>query len=384
MGEVLQHLKGFSQVVESIYECAVNPGLWEAAMRRARAVLGAENAVLALIDSESHKILLTRDVGLEPGWALTQAPYIEEQNLFLERTLTRMHSLDEPVVMTRLMTPAEQAASPYLNEYTFPLGFADLMSMMLIHTPCRHARFDMGFRRNETQGAVTDEQLEMARLLLPHIRRAVMISDVLDIRTIERDRMSETLDLLRYGVIIVNADCRILHANASAESMLRANHLIGVSGGVLKAQRLRAAAEVESAVRLAAANETDLGKTGLAVVLTPHDAPPTVAHVLPLARGDFRTRLQPSAAAAIFIGRAADLEASAREIAQQFGLTPAERNVIAALLAGQTLNEAAGALGVSVNTARTHLASIFGKTGVSRQADLIRLAAQVEKVVSYS
>jgi DNA-binding CsgD family transcriptional regulator len=211
-----------------------------------------------------------------------------------------------------------------------------------------------------------------------------MISDVLDIRTIERNRMSETLDLLRYGVIIVNADCRILHANASAESMLRANHLIGVSGGVLKAQRLRAAAEVESAVRLAAANETDLGKTGLAVVLTPHDAPPTVAHVLPLARGDFRTRLQPSAAAAIFIGRAADLEASAREIAQQFGLTPAERNVIAALLAGQTLNEAAGALGVSVNTARTHLASIFGKTGVSRQADLIRLAAQVEKVVSYS
>ena len=48
------------------------------------------------------------------------------------------------------------------------------------------------------------------------------------------------------------------------------------------------------------------------------------------------------------------------------------RNVV--LLAdGLSLDEASEALGMSRNTARTHLRSIFSKTGVSRQTLLVRL-----------
>jgi DNA-binding CsgD family transcriptional regulator len=46
------------------------------------------------------------------------------------------------------------------------------------------------------------------------------------------------------------------------------------------------------------------------------------------------------------------------------------------LVAGDTLAEAAQALGVALATVRTHLAHIFEKTGTSRQAELIRLAAK--------
>jgi hypothetical protein len=47
-------------------------------------------------------------------------------------------------------------------------------------------------------------------------------------------------------------------------------------------------------------DEADIGKTGLAINLTGPDTPPVLAHVLPLAGGDLRTRLRPAAVAAVF------------------------------------------------------------------------------------
>lgn len=58
-----------------------------------------------------------------------------------------------------------------------------------------------------------------------------------------------------------------------------------------------------------------------------------------------------------------------------YGLTRAEVSLCTALLAGQSLTEAAVALGVKRNTAKTHLARIFDKTGVRSQVALLRLLA---------
>ena len=57
---------------------------------------------------------------------------------------------------------------------------------------------------------------------------------------------------------------------------------------------------------------------------------------------------------------------------ESFGLTPAETRLAARLKDGLTLKEAAGELGVSINTVRNQLRAIFDKIGLSRQSDLIR------------
>jgi DNA-binding CsgD family transcriptional regulator len=67
---------------------------------------------------------------------------------------------------------------------------------------------------------------------------------------------------------------------------------------------------------------------------------------------------------------------SAQAIAAMFGLSAAEVRTLNRVLAGDTLPQAANALGIAVTTVRTHLTHIFDKTGASRQADLIRLAAK--------
>ncbi|MCW5760681.1 MAG: helix-turn-helix transcriptional regulator, partial [Phenylobacterium sp.] len=69
----------------------------------------------------------------------------------------------------------------------------------------------------------------------------------------------------------------------------------------------------------------------------------------------------------------AELAAPADALRELFDLTPAEVRLAAAVFEGLTLAEAAGRFGVSANTVRFQLARIFDKTGVSRQAELVKL-----------
>jgi DNA-binding CsgD family transcriptional regulator len=64
---------------------------------------------------------------------------------------------------------------------------------------------------------------------------------------------------------------------------------------------------------------------------------------------------------------------SETDLAEFFGLSPAEARVAAALLTGKTLAEIVAASGVRITTVRTQLASILRKVGAERQADLVRI-----------
>jgi DNA-binding CsgD family transcriptional regulator len=55
----------------------------------------------------------------------------------------------------------------------------------------------------------------------------------------------------------------------------------------------------------------------------------------------------------------------------RFGLTPAEARLVLRLVSGDSLRSAAKALGIKYETVRTHLKSIFQKTGTRRQAELV-------------
>ena len=101
------------------------------------------------------------------------------------------------------------------------------------------------------------------------------------------------------------------------------------------------------------------------------------AHVLPMNGGDLRTRLQPAAVAAVFIRTSEDEQEAADMVATAYDLTPAEKRVLTCLLRGSTLAETAATLEVAASTAKTHLNKIFSKTGVTRQADLMRLGARL-------
>jgi DNA-binding CsgD family transcriptional regulator len=363
--------QAFSDLIGSVYDCALDPSRWEQTLADISEALDCFAPLLALSDLRHDRLLLQKAAGLEAP-TLEQLPkHAAEIHARLRDALASWPSFDEPYVMSRHLSPTYIEESPYFQEWQNPAGMVDFMLFFLMHEPTHLSTFGVG--RNERQGIITEREIELGKLLLPHLRRAVTISNLLDIRTIEGTRMAEALHALRCAVVLTNEHGAILHANRAAEHMLDEGGPIQSPQGVLQATAPSAASELRSAIALAAGNEAGIGKTGLAIRLTEPDVPPIFAHVLPLTGSDFRTRLQPAAVAAVFIGAPPDAQNGADALAAAFGLTPAETRLLASLFAGRTLTETAAMLGITRPTAKTHLEHIFLKTKVTRQAELMRL-----------
>jgi DNA-binding CsgD family transcriptional regulator/PAS domain-containing protein len=363
-----------SKLIGSIYDCTLDPGRWERTLIELAQVFEAEFLILSLNDLRHDCLVIDKSVGWEPLWLEERSKHLPEIHARVTEWLTPGTSLDEPFVASRHLEPSYLNSAPYVRDCLRPLGIADVTHLFLMHTPTHFS--ELVIARHQRQGIITEREIAIGKLLLPHLRRAVTISNVLEARIIERARMAEALDTIRCGVVLTDERGAILHLNRSAQRMLRNGGPVRDVQGFLKATSPSAAKELRSAIRLAAGDEARIGKTGLAIRLTEADAPPVFAHVLPMT-GDLRTQLQSEAVAAVFIGAIPDEQNEAEMLAKAFGLTPAETRVLASLLAGRTLAETATALGVAATTVRTHLSSIFLKTGVCRQAELMRLAMHV-------
>jgi DNA-binding CsgD family transcriptional regulator/PAS domain-containing protein len=363
--------QALSDLIGSIYDCALDPSRWERTLAEVKDALDCHMLTLTLSDLRHDRLLLHKAAGVAPYQMEQLSKHVPEIDATLDGALKSGHSLDEPYVISRHITATYFETSPHFQQWAKPLGMADFMVFFLMHTPMHLSCFSGA--RHVRQGIITDREIELGKLLLPHVRRAVTISNVLDIRTIEGTRIAEALDALRCAVVLTNEHGTILHANHGAEHMLDKGGPIQSAQGVLQAIVPSAASELRAALALAAGNECGIGKTGLAIRLTEPDVPPVFAHVLPLTGSDFRTRLQPAAVAAVFIGTPPDAQGGADAIASAFGLTPAETKVLTSLFAGRSPAETAATLGITRPTAKTHLEHIFLKTGVTRQTELMRL-----------
>ncbi|MEQ1756458.1 MAG: alpha/beta fold hydrolase [Micropepsaceae bacterium] len=75
-----------------------------------------------------------------------------------------------------------------------------------------------------------------------------------------------------------------------------------------------------------------------------------------------------------------DIASDESRLRESLGLTRAEWRIAQILKSGVSTNQAADQLGITVNTARTQVKSIFSKLGVSRQSELVSRLSLAERV----
>lgn len=365
-----------SDLVGEIYDCTLHPSQWDDTLRRLAHTLACEKVILALNDLRGRTTVMKKTVGWEPFWLQERMRHLAEVNHVLDSWLQRRPSLDmdRPFVASRELSAPQFDASLYVRHCLQPQGIADVAHFFLIAAPDHFSEVVLFW--HESHGIATARELELGSLLLPHLRRAVTIGKLLDVAAQERDWALGALDVLRPGVLLINEGGTVLYANPSAERMLQDGQWVARVGGVLRARSAAARRELAKALALAACNESAIGHTGTTICLSEPGLRPVFAHVLPMAGGELRPGMRPGAAAAVFIDSGPDGTGGAAALATAFDLTPAETRVLAGLMAGRRLSVVAAELGISGTTARTHLNHIFGKTGISRQADLMRLAVQ--------
>lgn len=367
-----------SSLIGSIYDCALKPDLWPAALQRICAVLEGHSAGIVVLDFQGPGDRLVRDWGPTTMWGERMAGVFDSIKRIHRQFLGMSgERLAEPILLPRDLAPQVNVfTSPFYTEWAAPQKIHQVMEAVALSEPTRLGLFCIT-RRQDT-GFFTDGQVDLLRHLAPHIRRAITISDLLDLKTVERQAFAAVIDSIRTGICIVGAGGEILHANVAAREMLEKQMPIRAEAGHLRGVDREVTRELLDAIATAQRDEAGIGANGIGVPLRGAEHHPSVAHVLPLARGDIRTRLVPQALAAVFIngdGPASfgDLDA----IARSFEYTPSETRLAGELMAGRTLAEAASSLGVGESTVRTHLQNVFTKSGVSRQVDLVSLLTRL-------
>jgi DNA-binding CsgD family transcriptional regulator len=214
-------------------------------------------------------------------------------------------------------------------------------------------------------------------LLVPHVRRAVLIGNVIDLQKEKAGSLSDAFNGLDASVFLLDDHCRIAFSNIAAQALLDDATILRTVNNTLIAVDPHAAQVLRNVIAAASGGDGAVGANGVAIPLSSQPGKNWVADILPLTSG---ARQQAggrhSAVAAVFVRKVSMAAPYPTEVAaRQFQLTPSEVRVLDAVLKVSGVPKMAEALGISQATVKTHLQSIFGKTGVRRQADLIKLVA---------
>ena len=215
------------------------------------------------------------------------------------------------------------------------------------------------------------------RLIAPHIRRAVLIGRAIDLKTAETATFADALDGLSAAMFLTQANGRIVHANAAGHAMLAGSGFLYAARDRLMVRDVKMHQALMEVLAAAGSGDGAVGARGVALPLATRDGGVYLAHVLPLTSGARRQAGSTyAAAAAIFVRKAAlELPSMPETIARHYRLTPSELRVLLAVIEVGGVAEVAESLGIADTTVKSHLGSVYGKTGTSRQADLVKLVA---------
>jgi DNA-binding CsgD family transcriptional regulator len=360
-----------TQLIGDIYDTALDATRWTNVLTKIAGFVGGQAAGLLTKDGVSRSGVVHYQVGVSP---LFVRSYSETYWKFDPVASLPDYEVEQIVSVPDLMPYAEFLAGRFYREWGQPQGWVDAANAVLEKSTSSCAYLTV--LRNKASGMVDDEMRRRMRLIVPHVRRAVRTGKVIDLRQAEAATFADILDGLSPAIFLVDGEGQIIHGNAASRSMMEAGDPLRIVHGRLTASDAHLDQSLHNAINAAATTEETGGK-GSGVPLKGNGGGRYVAHVLPLSAGErHRAGMGSKAVAALFV-RKAELEAEppSEVIRKTYKLTPTELRVLLAIVNVGGVRQVAGNLGVADTTVKTHLGRLFEKTGVSRQADLVKLVA---------
>ena len=281
--------------------------------------------------------------------------------------------LDKVIALEDILPDKELVSSNYYLHYLQPIGLFRILGVDTAEPGGMLAR--LRFSRKRSESRFLSHERQLLAYITPHLRRAIQIYAKLNRMTSERDVYAGAVSQLSVATMILDEQGRLLTTNTVGRALLdqadglslRGQHL-HIDGRDINKELQQALATI---IKAQQSGETSLvralriprpaGRSDLGLVIRP----------VPTSQW---SEGQSSPCAAIFISDPDLQESASRQIlGELFDLTPAEANLATLLARGLSLAEVSTAQSISQHTARAQLKSIFAKTGVSRQAELVRL-----------
>lgn len=295
----------------------------------------------------------------------------------VSRALRRdpMGTLMQPIVLSRVIAAEEYHGSPIYLQAIAPAGHEHVM-VTVLHADSASA-LSLTLARPAAVGDFAKADEKLAAAIAPHLLSVLRLRHQFALAR----SSSVLLDRFDRPVLLLSGSGKLVSGNVRAQRLLDARDGLTLING-----ELRATAPPDTQRLRQAILETDRAARGASIQ-------PRATLRLPRPSGneDFVIRASPVAPSvgstfgvgelvtvALFI-HDPDEDAPVVEemLSDAFSLSHAEAAVAARIWEGDSVADAAHALGISPNTVKTHLKVVFDKTGVDRQAGLVRKIAML-------
>jgi DNA-binding CsgD family transcriptional regulator/PAS domain-containing protein len=222
--------------------------------------------------------------------------------------------------------------------------------------------------RREDMGPFTSQEVANCEWLVDHMQTAMRLYAALKKLELERDIYASALSNLHMGYLLLDQRGHVIRMDEEAERLLARNPDLYLGGEMLRIRQADKNEELQQIIAEGLASPKDFSRglnvpgshnLGLLIKSAP-DSPLLASTVTPHL--------------VIYINDpAAPKSAPKARIAELFELSPTEAALVAELVHGRTLAEAAANINITEQTARSYSKRIFSKTGTRRQAELVRL-----------
>ena len=360
-------------LIDLIYQAVLDAELWPSALIKLADIVGAPQIGMPSFDWRAN-VFTTIAPRFDPELLAIYDNYFAFREPIGRRAARRPAS--EIYVLEDLIPREEFAATPVFNEVWRPGGCG--LAAMGANLICEDGFSALVSVFNAPgNDDLTSEQTRLFETMVPHLIRAVRLNRRLRDLEVDSAALPDNFDAWPEAALLTDANARVIRANAAGKSMLDTKDALYLSDGRLAL--CGAPDTLQKLVYSCARNHSvNGGPGGELEVPRPHPRLPLHITVAPLCSKAPLTDLPwigVGTPVAIVTVKDPDIARSQREknLRRRFDLTSAEAAFAGEILKGDGREAAALRCGITVGTAKTHLASIFEKTGTHRQAELIRL-----------
>jgi len=354
-----------TEIVDRIYEAAVVAPEWPSLLSEFAVHIGGFMGMI--FTSNPGKTAWVTSPGYEDRFERYIASGFSAQDPRISRAIER-GLVGQMVSDLDLFTPDEIANDP-MYQYFRTRGAGWAVGCMF-NVPSGDA-IVLSFERAQSLGPYDRATIDYTDRFRPHFARAALMAARLGLERIRA--ATDALKSIGLAAAVTGFNKKIISANSLFQELMPSQ---------VQDRRDRVRLTHPGSDQLLANALDEIARKGnyASILSIPvparEDRPAFVLHTVPIRRpaSDIFTNAHCLLVATPLTRKEAPPVALLQGL---FDLTPAEARVAHGLAGGDTLTELAPQFGVEVSTLRVQLKSVFTKTGLSRQSDLVALLSGI-------
>jgi DNA-binding CsgD family transcriptional regulator/PAS domain-containing protein len=272
-------------------------------------------------------------------------------------------------------------STDYYNKILQPLDYERIVGLLLLKRPDEISV--AGLARGAGDPDFEDEVVELMRLLAPHMTSAVRVYNRVGSLEETVESLEVALEQFAIGVVVLGREAQVIFTNQVARQQL-----VKENGLMLQQGRLRATVagetrqlheQIERAIEIGETVEPGGRARPIVSVTAVSRQQGSPLHLFVTTWSSKRKVAMRRPAAVVLITEPERGVPRETWLQTLYDLTPGESKLATLISGGMHGPEAARALGLSPETVRSRLKTVFSKTNTKRQSDLARLLASLPR-----